>query len=163
MGEVKFKGSKASLKGTFPKVGDVAPEFTLVGQDLVEKKLSDFEGRKLINIFPSIDTPVCAVSVREFYKKCQGITVLNISMDLPFAAKRFCESEGMDHVVTLSAFRSTFPEDYGVRIEASPLKGLCARAVLILDEKNKVIYTELVPEITQDPDYESSLAAIERA
>jgi thiol peroxidase len=160
----KFKGKEIKLKGSFPKVGDKAPIFTLVARDLKEIDLNEFSGKKkLLNIFPSMDTSVCAKSVRAFHETCEKLTdlvVLNISMDLPFAAGRFCEGEGMANAVTLSAFRSSFPDDYGVKINEGPLKGLCARAVIVLDENNRVEYCELVSEMTQEPDYSSVLATV---
>lgn len=116
-----------------------------------------------MNIFPSIDTKVCAASVRKFYELCEknpNLIVVNISMDLPFAAGRFCAAEGLKNTITLSAFRSTFPKDYGILIAEGPLKGLCSRSVVVLDEENKVIYEELVEEITHEPNYDLALKTI---
>lgn len=157
MATTNFKGNPINLNGELPAVGSKAPDFTLVKGDLSEVKLSDFLGKKLIiNIFPSIDTGVCATSVRNFNKVAseKGITVLCVSKDLPFAASRFCGAEGLTDVVTASDFRyNTFATDYGVLQVDGPLKGLTARAVVALDENGVVTYTELVPEITQEPNY----------
>lgn len=153
----KFKDSPVTLNGNLPEVGSKAPDFTLVKGDLSEVKLSDFAGKKLIiNIFPSIDTGVCAASVRNFNKVAseKGITVLCVSKDLPFAQSRFCGAEGLNDVITASDFRyNTFATDYGVLQMDGPLKGLMARAVVALDENGVVTYTELVPEITTEPNY----------
>ncbi len=161
MAEITLKGNKIHTVGELPPVGKTVPFFTLVGQDLSEKTLADFKGKKkILNIFPSIDTTVCGASVKEFTKqneKKPDIYILNISKDLPFAQVRFCKIEEIKNVITLSAFRSNFPEDYGVCIADGPLKGLCARAVIVLDEDNKVLYHELVPEITQEPNYELAM------
>ncbi|MGC3977627.1 MAG: thiol peroxidase [Paludibacteraceae bacterium] len=161
MATTKFKGNPINLNGNLPAVGTKAPDFTLVKGDLSEVKLSDFTGKRLIiNIFPSIDTGVCAASVRKFNKVAseKGITVLCVSKDLPFAASRFCGAEGLTDVITASDFRyNTFATDYGVLQIDGPLKGLTARAVVALDENGVVTYTELVPEITEEPNYEVSL------
>ena len=161
MKEIRFKGKAIHIKGVLPKVGSSAPSFELVGQDLSPISLASFGNkRKILNIFVSLDTSVCSKSIHTFNTEVKGISdliVINISMDLPFAASRFCKSENIDNVVTLSAFRSTFPEDYGVKIIDGPLEGLCARAVLTLGKDNKVLYTELVPEITQEPDYQAAI------
>ncbi|WP_030174930.1 thiol peroxidase [Spirillospora albida] len=164
MSEVTFKGSPVDVGGTFPAVGGTAPGFTLVGADLSEKSLSDFSGTKVLNIFPSIDTGVCAASVRRFNEVAAehpDVTVLCISADLPFAQKRFCGAEGLENVTTLSLMRGReFLADYGVAQQSGPLAGLAARAVIIVDGDGKVVYTELVPEITQEPDYDGALAAL---
>ena len=158
MTTTNFKGNPINLNGNLPAVGTKAPDFTLVKGDLSEVKLSDFAGKKLIiNIFPSIDTGVCAASVRNFNKVAseKGITVLCVSKDLPFAASRFCGAEGLNDVITASDFRyNNFATDYGVLQVDGPLKGLTARAVVVLDEKGVVTYTELVPEITEEPKYD---------
>lgn len=157
MATTNFKGSPVQTNGELPKVGTKAPDFKLVKGDLTEVTLADFAGKKLIlNIFPSIDTGVCASSVRNFNKIASesGIPVLCVSKDLPFAASRFCGAEGLNDVITASDFRyNTFATDYGVLMTDGVLKGLCARAVVVLDENGVVTYTELVPEITQEPKY----------
>ena len=164
MATVTFKSDPVTTLGTLPQVGQQAPDFSLVKSDLKEASLQDYAGkRKVLNIFPSIDTGVCATSVRTFNQKAASLTntvVLNISKDLPFALKRFCGAEGIDNVETLSAFRSTFSQDYQVELEGSPLKGLFSRAVIVLDENNQVLYTEQVPEITQEPNYNSALEVL---
>jgi thioredoxin-dependent peroxiredoxin len=160
MSEVYFKGEPVQLQGNFPKVGDTAPPFELLEKNMGKKSLSDFSGVKLLNIFPSIDTPICAQSVKTFYEKCKSITVLNISMDLPFALNRYCSTENMENVITLSSFRTTFADDYGVLMLDGPIAGLCARAALLLDESNKVVYAELAPEITTSLDFDKLLAFI---
>ena len=162
MATVTLKGNKVNLKGNFPETGDQAPDFSLVKNDLSELSLSSLKGKKVVlNIFPSLDTQVCATSVRKFNDlaaKMNNTVVLAISKDLPFAHARFCTTEGIENVIGLSAFRdNSFGENYGVAIADSPLAGLLARAVIILDEQGKVIYTELVPEITQEPDYDEAL------
>ncbi len=162
MAKVKFKGEIVHTIGELPKVGSVAPPFTLVGQDLAEVTLKSFHGKqKLLNIFPSLDTSVCATSVETFDrlgKALPRLVVLNISMDLPFAAGRFCASKGLKGARTLSAFRSTFPTDYGVLLTDGPLKGLLARATLLLDEQGKVLYAAFAEEITHEPDYQKALS-----
>lgn len=162
MTTVTLGGNKVNLKGNFPKTGDQAPEFTLVKSDLSELSLNSLKGKKVVlNIFPSLDTKVCAMSVRKFNdlaSKMDNTVVLAISKDLPFAHARFCATEGIENVIGLSAFRnSSFGEDYGVALVDGPLAGLLARAVVILDEQGKVIYTELIPEITHEPNYEEAL------
>lgn len=161
----KFKGEPVTIEGTFLQAGDKAKEFILVAIDLTEKSLSDYQGkRKILNIFPSIDTSVCATSVRKFNQlisQLENSVVLCISADLPFAQTRFCGAEALDNVVTLSIFRApTFSKDYGVKLNSGPLKGLTARAVVILDENDKVIYSELVDEITHEPNYDAALNAL---
>ena len=164
MAHITLKGDPYRTTGELPAVGAQAPSFELVRQDLAIATLSTYAGqRKVLNIFPSLDTAVCAASVRHFNEKAasrEGVAVLNISADLPFAAKRFCVAEGIQGAETLSTFRSTFPGDYGVKILDGPLAGLCARAVLVLDEKNRVVYRQLVPEIAQEPDYDAALKAL---
>jgi thiol peroxidase len=164
MAKITFKGNTIHTSGDLPAVGKAAPEFDLVRQDLSAAKLATFAGkRKVLNVFPSIDTPVCAASVRAFSQKATGkpdVVVLNVSADLPFAAKRFCAAEGISGVETLSTFRSAFAKDYGLRIQEGPLAGLCARAVLVLGKDDKVVYTQLVPDIAQEPDYDRALAAL---
>jgi thiol peroxidase len=165
MSSVNFKGNPVHVDGQFPKVGDKAPAFRLVAGDLSEKTLRDFPGkRKVLNIFPSIDTGVCAASVRHFNKDAAGLrnaVVLCISADLPFAQARFCGAEGIENVVMLSMMRGReFLKDYGVAMTDGPLAGLAARAVVVLDENDKVIHAQLVDEIGHEPDYDSALEAL---
>ena len=163
MASITLRANPNQTSGELPTPGSAAPTFQLAKADLSEVKLGDLSGKKVLNIFPSIDTPVCATSVRTFNKQASGrpgVTVLNISADLPFAFKRFCAAEGLQNVETLSAFRSSFARDYGVLVTTGPLSGLCARAVVVLDENNRVVYTELVPEIAQEPNYAAALAAL---
>ncbi len=158
MATTNFKGNPVQTNGELPKVGSKAPDFRLVKGDLSEVTLADFAGKKFIlNIFPSIDTGVCAASVRNFNKIAseKGIPVLCVSKDLPFAASRFCGAEGLNDVITASDFRyNNFATDYGVLMTDGPLQGLCARSVVVVDENGVVTYTELVPEITQEPKYD---------
>ncbi len=165
MSEVTFKGQPISINGQFPRVGGTAPGFQLVGGDLSDVTLSDYAGkRKVLNIFPSIDTPTCAMSVRRFNElasRLDNVVVLCISADLPFAQARFCGAEGLDRVANLSLMRGRqFLNDYGVAIASGPLAGLAARAVLVLDEHDRVIHAELVSEIAHEPDYEVALKAL---
>lgn len=164
MASITFKGNAVNTCGDLPAEGTTAPDFKLVKTDLSEVSLADVSGKKtILNIFPSLDTPVCATSVRKFNEeasKLNNTQVFNISADLPFALKRFCGSEGIENSEAASTFRSTFQKDYGVEITDSVLAGLCSRAVVVLDENNKVIHSEQVPEITQEPDYEKALAAV---
>lgn len=165
MSSVTFKGNPVNVAGSVPAVGSQAPAFSLVAGDLSDKTLADFAGkRKVLNIFPSIDTPVCAASVRHFNQDAAGLAdtaVLCISADLPFAQGRFCGAEGIKNVTMLSTLRSArFLRDYGVAIDGGPLTGLAARAVLVLDAKDKVLHAQLVPEIGQEPDYAAALAAL---
>ncbi|GAB4339972.1 MAG: thiol peroxidase [Desulfobulbaceae bacterium] len=165
MARITLQGNPIETSGDLPALNSKAPDFTLTKTDLSESSLSDYAGRAVVlNIFPSIDTPVCAASVRRFNAEASGIgdtVVLCISADLPFAHQRFCEGEGLDRVIPLSVFRSpAFGRDYGVTITSGPIAGLLARAIVIIDSQGKVIYTELVPEIAQEPDYEAALAAL---
>ncbi len=165
MAKITLKGNPINTSGDLPAVGSDAPAFTLVNTDLAEKTLADYAGKKVIlNVFPSIDTPVCATSEKTFSEKVSGmdgVEVLCISCDLPFAQKRFCAAEGVENVTPLSAFRSdAFCEDYGVKIVDGPLAGLCARAVVVINEEGKVTHSELVPEIAQEPDYKTALEAV---
>ena len=162
---VTLRGNPININGRFPHKGDAAPGFSLVGKDLADVSLASFVGkRKILNIFPSIDTPTCATSVRQFNQKANDLSntaVLCISADLPFAQNRFCGAEGLNNVVTLSTLRGReFLENYGVAIGSGPLAGLAARAVVVLDENDKVLHAELVPEIGQEPDYAAALAAL---
>ncbi len=158
MAITNFSGNPVQTNGELPIVGSKAPDFRLVKGDLSEVTLADFTGKKFIlNIFPSIDTGVCAASVRNFNKIAseKGIPVLCVSKDLPFAASRFCGAEGLNDVITASDFRyNNFATDYGVLMTDGPLQGLCARSVVVVDENGVVTYTELVPEITQEPKYD---------
>ena len=165
MAKTAFKGSPVNTVGNLPSVGGAAPDFKLVKQDLSELTLSSLKGKTVVlNIFPSIDTGVCATSVRRFNKEAAGrdnVVVVCISRDLPFAAGRFCAAEGISNVVTASEFRDNdFSKAYGVLLTDSPLAGLHARSVVVVDPAGKVKYTELVPEITTEPDYAKALAAI---
>ena len=160
---VTLGGNPISVAGNFPKVGDTAPDFKLVSGDLSEVSLSDFSGKKkLLNIVPSLDTGVCAMSTKKFNDAAiDGVVTLVISADLPFAQGRFCGAEGTTNVVTLSTMRGAeFKRNYGVDITDGPLAGVTARAVVVLDENNKVLYSELVPEIKNEPNYEAALAAL---
>ncbi len=158
-------GSPIEVAGTFPATGQSAPAFSLVGKDLADQTLADFAGkRKILNIFPSVDTPTCATSVRQFNQKANdrpNTVVLCISADLPFAQSRFCGAEGLTNVVMLSTMRGReFLEAYGVAMTTGPLAGIAARAVVVLDEKDRVLHSELVPELKQEPDYAAALAAL---
>lgn len=164
METVYFQGQPCHTYGLLPCVGDKAPCFTLVDTNLKELRCTDFQGRNLVlNVFPSLDTEVCATSVRKFNGKAAEIpnfTVINVSMDLPFAAKRFCAAEGIDNVIVASAFRCPlFSQKYGLQLIDGPLAGLLARAVIVMDGDRKIIYRELVDEITTEPDYKAALAA----
>ena len=163
MAKTAFKGDPVELVGDLPAVGTSAPDFTLTRSDLSDVSLSDFSGQTLVlNIFPSIDTPVCAMTVRKFNAEIgnhDGAAVLCVSADLPFAHARFCGAEGLDHVVSASTFRSpAFGDAYGMRIAGGPLAGLMARAVVVIDGNGKVVYTQLVGDITEEPDYDKALA-----
>lgn len=164
MSSVTLKGNPIETVGTLPAVGTQAPAFELVKTDLSLVTLSDFQGAKLVlNIFPSIDTPTCATSVRKFNESAaslKGVNVLCVSADLPFAAARFCGAEGIDHVDTGSSFRSSFGDDYGLTFKTGPLVGLLSRAVLVLDENGKVLHAEQVAEIADEPNYEAALAVL---
>lgn len=164
MAEITFKGNPVKTVGELPQVGSKAPDFQLVGTDLGDVKLGDFAGGNVVlNIFPSLDTGVCAQSVRTFNEKAtglQGTKVVNISNDLPFAQARFCGAEGIENAVAASGFRSNFGDDFGVTMADGPLQGLLSRAVVVLDGEGNVVYTEQVPEIAQEPDYDAALAAL---
>jgi len=167
MSTINFKGQPMHISGTLPAPGSHAPDFCLTKTDLSEFSSKDLSGQRLVlNIFPSLDTPVCAASVRKFNETASQLPeaqVLCISMDLPFAQQRFCASEGLKQVVPLSAFRhSEFGQAYGVSILDGALKGLLARAIVIIATEGKVIYTELVPEITDEPNYALALAQLTR-
>jgi thiol peroxidase len=165
MAKITLKGSPLNTISNLPKIGQVAPNFRLTKKDLTWIDLSCYKGKKVIlNIFPSIDTPVCASSVKKFNEaaaKVGNTSILCISMDLPFATGRFCGAEGVENVEMLSNFRGgTFGTDYGVRIVDGPLEGLFARAVVVINEKGIVMHSELVPEIAQEPDYDKALKAL---
>ena len=167
MATVTLKGNKVKVGGNVPAVGDIVPDFSLTGKDLADVTLASFAGkRKVLNIVPSLDTPTCQQSTRVFNEKASAMkntAVLVIAADLPFAMSRFCGAEGLENVVTLSTFRGRdFHDKYGVDILDGPLRGLTARAVVVLDENNKVMHSELVPEIASEPDYQAALDAIAR-
>ena len=162
---VTLKGNPVDVAGNLPKMGSTAPNFTLVDKALADVTLDSFAGkRKVLNIFPSVDTPTCAMSVRAFNKLAASMNntvVLNISADLPFAQTRFCAAEGIENVQNLSSMRGRdFLMNYGVLLFTSKLAGLCARAVIVLDESNVVKYIELVPEIANEPNYDAAIAAL---
>ena len=153
----------AHTVGDLPAVGDKAPDFTLVDADLKEFSLADIPGKKVLSIFPSIGTGVCQAALRKFNELANdldGTTVVNVSVDLPFAVKDFCAAEGLENVKVGSAFRSSFGDDYGVRLTDSKFEGLLARAIVVVDEDGTVSYTELVPQIGQEPDYDAAVAAL---
>jgi len=165
MSSVTLGGKPIKLNGAFPQPGQTAPDFSLVASDLAQKTLADFAGkRKVLNIVPSLDTPTCAISTRKFNERAGSLTdtvVLVISADLPFAMKRFCSTEGINNVVPLSLLRGRdFLAKYGVEIAEGPMVGLAARAVVVLDKDNKVIHSQLVPEIKNEPDYDAALTAL---
>lgn len=165
MAEITFKGNPIHTNGNLPTTGSKTPNFNLTAADLSEKNLADYTGKNVVlNIFPSVDTGVCAQSVRTFNKEVSSApntVVLCISKDLPFALSRFCAAEGLENVVTLSDFKNEdFANAYGVKMIDGPLNGLLARAVVVINPNGEVTYTELVPEIAQEPDYTHALAAI---
>jgi thiol peroxidase len=165
MATTLLKGNPVNLTGDLPAVGSTAPDFLLTRNDLSDVSRADLAGKKIVlNIFPSVDTPVCATSVRKFNQACAGMpdtVVLCVSMDLPFAQARFCGAEGLTGVMAVSDFRTrAFARAYGVLIADGPLAGLCARAVIVIDASGKIAYTQLVGEITTEPDYDSALKAL---
>ena len=165
MSTVTLQGNPIDVSGAFPQPGTPAPEFSLVGKGLADVALESFGGkRKVLNIFPSVDTSTCATSVRKFNElasKLDNTVVLCVSADLPFAQARFCGAEGLDNVVTLSTLRHPdFLSNYGVAIASGPMTGLAARAVVVLDENNTVTYAQLVPEIANEPDYDAAISAL---
>ena len=165
MAQITLKGNAIETVGSLPAVGSAAPDFTLTKSDLSDGTLAEFTGKSVIlNIFPSLDTAVCAASVRWFNNEAGNLpdtVVLCISADLPFAHKRFCEVEGIDNVIPLSSFRADdFGQNYGATITTGPLAGLLSRAIVLIDKTGKVIYSEQVPEITQEPDYNAALTAL---
>ena len=166
METVFFSGQEVHTYGKVPEVGTKAPEFNLTGKDLKNITLADFAGKRVVlNVFPSLDTPVCAASVRKFNKEAgevDNVAVLCVSMDLPFAMQRFCTLEGLENVVPASAFRSPeFGKEYGLLFTDGPLAGLLARCVIIIDENGKVAYRDLVSEVTHEPDYEAAKKVLE--
>ena len=165
MATVTFKGNPVKTAGALPTVGSLAPDFSVTTSDLTDISLTDQRGKQVIlNIFPSLDTAVCAASVRRFNEeasKLRNSVVLCISRDLPFAQKRFCAAEGLENVITASEYKnSSFSDAFGVKIQDGPLAGLFSRAVVVIDEKGTVTYTEQVPEITREPDYQAALATL---
>lgn len=165
MATVTLQGDPIHTSGELPASGDKAPGFRLIDKDLNERTLAEFAGkRKVLNIVPSLDTPVCATQARRFNQEAAGLEntqVLVISADLPFAQARFCETEGIEHLLTLSTVRSQdFGDAWGVTLTEGPLAGICARAVVVLDENDRVLHSQLVPEIAEEPDYEQALAAL---
>ncbi|HPX36523.1 MAG TPA: thiol peroxidase [Mycobacterium sp.] len=162
MAQITLRGNPINTVGDLPAVGSSAPAFALTGTDLGTVSNEQFSGKALLlNIFPSVDTPVCATSVRKFNEQAsaRGLAVLCVSKDLPFALSRFCGAEGIENVTSASAFRDSFGEDYGLTIADGPMAGLLGRAVVVIGPDGKVAYAELVPEIAQEPDYEAALAA----
>jgi len=165
MAQITLKGNVIKTAGNLPSVGSIAPDFKLTKTDLSEVSLKDFTGKKVVlNIFPSLDTSVCATSIRKFNAeadKLENALVLCISRDLPFAHNRFCTTEGLKNVISLSELRDdSFSKGYGVKITEGPMTGLFSRAVVVLDTNGKVVYSEQVPEITQEPNYEKALKAV---
>ena len=164
MATTAFKGTPIETSGDLPEVGAAAPAFTLVGKDLSDVTSDRFAGTRVeLNIFPSFDTGTCAMSVRTFNERAAGLenaTVVCVSKDLPFAQARFCGAEGIENVVVGSDFRGTFGDDFGVIQTAGPLRGLLARAVVVLDEQGNVLHSQLVPEISTEPDYDAALAVL---
>lgn len=165
METIYFKGTPCHTYGNIPEVGAKAPCYHLVGADLKDITCADFEGKRVVlNVFPSLDTAVCAMSVRRFNQEAAGLentVVLCVSMDLPFAMSRFCAAEGIENVIPASAFRSpTFSQQYGLQMVDGPLAGLLARAVIVLDTDRKIIYEQLVEEITHEPDYDAAIRVL---
>ena len=165
MAKITLKGNPINTTGELPKIGSMAPEFKLTKMDLSEATLSSFAGKKkVLNIFPSVDTGTCALSVKHFNKdaaNAKNTVVINISADLPFAQKRFCGAEGLENVINLSDFKTgSFGKDYGLELIEGPFAGLHARVVIVIDENGTVRYTELVSEIANEPNYEAALASL---
>ena len=163
MAQITLRGNPINTVGDLPAVGAQAPAFALTGTDLGEIANGQFDGKAVVlNIFPSVDTPVCATSVRSFNERAAatGVSVVCVSKDLPFALKRFCGAEGIENVVSASAFRSSFGEHYGITIADGPMAGLLGRAVVVVGADGKVAYTELVPEIGSEPDYDAAISAL---
>jgi thiol peroxidase len=163
MTQITLRGNPINTVGELPAVGSAAPGFTLTGTDLGEVSSENFRGKPvLLNIFPSVDTPVCATSVRTFNERAAGggVSVLCVSKDLPFALQRFCGAEGIENVQTASAFRDSFGEDYGLTMTDGPMAGLLARSVVVIGGDGTITYAELVPDIAEEPDYGAALAAL---
>lgn len=165
--EISFRGTPVQVAGMLPAPGDRLTDFTLTTSKLADVGLADYAGkRKILNIFPSLDTPTCALSVKRFngdIDALENVLLLQVSADLPFAHARFCSAEGLDNGVTLSMMRDkTFARDYGVLMADGPMAGLCARAVIVADENDVVVHSELVPEISSEPDYAGALAALKK-
>ena len=164
MAQITLQGNTINTSGNLPQIGSLAHDFTMIKTDLSEVKLSSFKEKfKLLNIFPSIDTGTCAMSVRTFNKNAAelgNVAIINLSLDLPFAQKRFCGVEGIDKTIAASLFRSDFLKHYPIDITEGPLKGLCSRVIIIVNEKLEVVYTEQVAEIANEPDYTKALLAI---
>ncbi|WP_067430333.1 thiol peroxidase [Nocardioides jensenii] len=163
MATTALKGNPVNTVGELPAVGSAAPAFDLVGEGLAPLASGDVSGRTVLNIFPSVDTGICAASVRKFNELAAGLentTVVNVSADLPFAQARFCGAEGIENVKVGSAFRSSFGQDFGVTLADGPMAGLLARSVVVLDEDGTVVHSQLVPEITTEPDYDAAIAAL---
>ncbi|MEE6179094.1 thiol peroxidase [Mycobacterium sp. 050134] len=163
MAQITLSGTPINTVGELPAVGSTAPNFNLTGHDLWVVGIEQFRGKPLVlNIFPSVDMPVCAATVRNFNERAaaSGVCVLCVSKDLPFTFQRFCSAEGIEHVKTASAFQGSFGEDYGVTMVNGAMAGLLARAVVVINAEGNVAYTELVPELEQEPDYDSALAAL---
>ncbi len=164
MASVTLKGNSVNTCGNLPAVGSSAPAFVLTDAKMADSSLSNYAGKKkILNIVPSLDTPTCQVSTRTFNEKAAALdntVVLVISADLPFAQNRFCSTEGLDNVIPLSSFRSNFAKDYGIELVDSKLAGLTSRAIVVIDENDQVVYTQLVGEIAEEPDYAKALAAV---
>lgn len=164
MSQITLKGNPVNTIGTLPAPGSTLANFNLVKNDLTETSLADFNGKKIVlNIFPSIETGICSTSVRKFNEHVAALNntvVLNVSKDLPYSLKRFCAAEGIENVETLSAFRSSFGEDYGLTMTDSVMKGLLSRAIIVANENCEIIHAQQVPEIAQEPDYEAVLAVL---
>ena len=165
MATFKLKGNPVNTNGSLPGIGQTAPDFILTKSDLKDLSLSDLKGKTIIlNIFPSVDTPVCSASVRRFNKEATdlpGVVILGVSLDLPFAHSRFCEAEGIKNVISLSELRNRdFGDAYGLRINEGALKGLLARAVIIIDKESRIVYAKLVEELSNEPDYEEVLQIV---
>ena len=163
MAQITLNGNPINTVGELPAIGSIAPDFNLIGSDLWVISTEQFRGKSLVlNIFPSVDIAVCATTVRTFNERAAGtgVSVVCVSKDLPFAFQRFCSAEGIDNVKTASAFRDSFGEDYGVTITDGPMAGLLARAVVVIGADGNVAYTELVPEIEQEPNYDTALAVL---
>ena len=166
MATIRLQGNQTNTNGELPKIGDNAPDFVLVNSDMEDVSLITYQGKKkLLSIVPSLDTPVCAVSTKKFdqlAKEKTNILFITISADLPFAMSRFCKTENLDNVITLSMMRSrNFAKDYGVLITDGPLAGITARAIVVLNEENIVTHSELVPEIANEPDYDAALKLLD--